>query len=132
MTDKITARDEPLILEWLNCAAASVDEAGDVWVEGPMTGHWLHADRLDDFRAWRAERMAARAIVPDANLRRAGEALYGDRWQSALARDVGVGDRRVREWVAGDRRTPPGVWDDITQLLRERRDGIDALLRDLD
>lgn len=62
----------------------------------------------------------------------AGEVLYGDRWQSALARDVGVGDRRVREWIAGDRRIPPGVWADIAALLRERRDNIDAVLRKLD
>lgn len=132
MDDKITARDEQLIREWLNCEEASVSDDGGVWVQGPMTGHWLRDDRLDAFMAWRAEWMAARAIVTDPNLKRAGEALYGDRWQSALARDLGVGDRRVREWVAGDRRIPPGVWADIAALLRDRRDAIDTILRDLD
>ncbi len=33
-----------------------------------------------------------------------GERLYGARWQSALARALGVSDRTVRRWLAGDRR----------------------------
>lgn len=131
MADKITARDEPLIREWLNCQTASVDADGDVWVEGPMVGHWLSPDKLDEFRAWRAEWLSARAIVPDPRLRLVGEALYGSRWQSDLARALGVGDRRVREWVAGDRRIPPGVWADIASLLRDRRGMIDSLLADM-
>ena len=49
MTDKITSRDEPLIREWLNCQTASVDADGDVWVEGPMVGHWLKPDKLDEY-----------------------------------------------------------------------------------
>ena len=34
-------------------------------------------------------------------LRTAGEALYGARWQSALALDLAVSDRTVRHWLAG-------------------------------
>lgn len=30
-----------------------------------------------------------------------GEALYGPRWQSALARELGVTDRTVRRWASG-------------------------------
>lgn len=35
-------------------------------------------------------------------LRAAGEALYGVRWQTALAREIGVADRTVRRWLAGN------------------------------
>lgn len=34
-------------------------------------------------------------------LRDAGEALYGPRWQSDLARDLHVADRTMRRWLAG-------------------------------
>lgn len=61
--------------------------------------------------------------MPDTlrdHLAEAGNALYGERWQSPLARDLGVGDRRVREWVSGDRTTPPGIRADLERLCRER------------
>ena len=61
-------------------------------------------------------------------LKEAGELLYGTRWQSDLARALGVGDRRVREWTAGERRTPPGVLSDIAGLLRQRQADIAAVL----
>ena len=35
------------------------------------------------------------------HLAAAGRALYGQLWQSALARDLGVNDRTMRRWVAG-------------------------------
>lgn len=49
-------------------------------------------------------------------LRLAGEQLHGSRWQSALARDLNVSDRRVRQWLAGET-IPPGVWLEIERLL---------------
>ena len=66
-----------------------------------------------------------------SRLKAAGELLYGTRWQSDLARAVGVGDRRVREWAAGERRTPPGVWVDIAGLLRDRQTEIEAMLSNI-
>ncbi len=54
-------------------------------------------------------------------LRQAGEALYGSTWQTSLAQALELSDaRRVREWLSGDRRVPPGVWDDIKRLLEAR------------
>lgn len=64
-------------------------------------------------------------------LRRCGETLFGARWQSDLAHALGIGDRRVREWLAGERRIPPGVWQDIAALLRQRQQDGMALLRDM-
>jgi len=70
--------------------------------------------------------------APLIRLRRCGEALYGSRWQSDLARALGVGDRRVREWAAGERRTPSGVWTGIASLLQQRQADVSELLRELD
>ncbi len=52
--------------------------------------------------------------------REAGEALYGARWQTALAHDLCVADRTVRRWAQGEFDIPPGVWEDIRKLIGER------------
>lgn len=56
-----------------------------------------------------------------------GEALYGPRWQSDLARDLGVADRTVRRWVAGATQVPTGVYVDLLRLVTERAAVLDAL-----
>lgn len=53
MENRITTADEEIIREWLNCETASVDADGDVWVEGPMVGHWLSEEKKVDYLAWR-------------------------------------------------------------------------------
>lgn len=73
----------------------------------------------------------SRNLGPE-HLAKAGTLLYGERWQSDLARALNVGDRRVREWIAGDRKIPPGIWADIAGLLRQRSNEGLALLRELD
>lgn len=60
-----------------------------------------------------------------AALRRAGEALYGPRWQSALAAALNVNRRTVAGWAAGTRNgypaeIPDGVANDIAALARKR------------
>ncbi|MDE0924920.1 hypothetical protein [Aurantimonas coralicida] len=57
---------------------------------------------------------------PVVFLRDAGEALYGDRWQTALARDLEVSDRTVRNWSAFKFPIPVGVQRDILALLSAR------------
>jgi len=64
-----------------------------------------------------------------ATLRTAGEALYGPRWQSALARDLGVSDRTMRRWVAGDE--APNLSRELTALLRARKKSIDRALENI-
>lgn len=54
--DKITAADEPLLMEWLNCREVSVDADGDIWVSDPMRGHWLDAASKAKYIEWRASR----------------------------------------------------------------------------
>ena len=58
-------------------------------------------------------------ITPDL-LRTIGEALYGPRWQTDLARDLAVSDRTVRRWVAGTDALPAGVAADLARLCEER------------
>jgi hypothetical protein len=63
-------------------------------------------------------------------LKRCGEALYGPRWQSDLARDLDVSDRTVRRWVAGDE-VPEGVYLDLRRLCSERAVEISELIATL-
>ena len=56
-----------------------------------------------------------------------GEALYGPRWQSELARELAVSDRTVRRWVAGTSEAPPGLYVDLLRLTQERAAVLDAL-----
>ena len=57
----------------------------------------------------------------------AGEALYGPRWQSELARDLEVSDRTMRRWVAGTTDVPAGLYIDLLRLTQERAAQLDAL-----
>jgi len=100
------------------------DPPGGVTVEqqGPFWTGWYHyLAGIDRASKWGPQQ-----------LERAGKLLYGDRWQSDLARALDVGDRRVREWAAGDRRPSAGIWADIAALLRQRQQEGLALLQELD
>lgn len=69
-------------------------------------------------------------MTPDL-LRSTGEALYGPRWQSELARALCISDRTVRRWLAGTVPIPPGLTRDLEVLcnkrIREIRDAADSL-----
>lgn len=55
-----------------------------------------------------------------SSLREIGEALYGEEWQSDLARAVGVTSRTVRRWLAGDRGTPDWLDNALLRLCADR------------
>jgi hypothetical protein len=62
-----------------------------------------------------------------------GQALYGERWQTDLTTALGVADaRRMRQWVAGDRPIPKGVWKDLRALLESRNSDIILLLNEFE
>jgi hypothetical protein len=65
---------------------------------------------------------------------KAGEALYGERWQTSLARDLGLSDgRRIRQWLSGDRPIPDGVVSsDLPNLLKSRKIKIDNTLSEIE
>ncbi len=59
----------------------------------------------------------------------AGRALYGERWQTDLARDLGLSDgRRIRQWLSDDRPIPPGIISDLKALLKSRIKAIECVL----
>ena len=60
-------------------------------------------------------------------LRDTGEALYGPRWQSDLARDLHVSDRTVRRWIAGRAGMPAGIALDLLRLCDERAQALSDL-----
>lgn len=60
-------------------------------------------------------------------LRETGEAMYGDQWQSPLARDLGVAVRTVQRWAAGVNAPGDGVYMDLLRLTQERAMILDAL-----
>lgn len=60
-------------------------------------------------------------------LRQAGEALYGERWQTPLSRDLGVTDRTMRNWAAGRHEVPVDVPDKLLTILRKRGDSMARL-----
>ena len=62
------------------------------------------------------------------HLAAAGRALYGQLWQSALARDLGVNDRTMRRWVSGQE-PPETIWADVISLLAARRQTIHDTMR---
>ena len=63
-------------------------------------------------------------------LQRCGEALYGPRWQSDLARDLGVSDRTVRRWAAG-MPIPDGVIAELITLCRNRTAAIHDIIKSM-
>lgn len=65
------------------------------------------------------------------HLRAVGEALYGPNWQTPLSEALGVADRTVRRWAAGDFEIPDGVWADIGKLCRKRGLKLEKLACDI-
>lgn len=60
-----------------------------------------------------------------------GRAMYGDQWQSALARDLNLSDaRRIRYWLTG-RAIPVGIWADISALLKQKQMNLEVVVKKL-
>ena len=49
----------------------------------------------------------------------AGHAVYGDDWQSPMARDLGITGRHLRRWVAGERPVPAWVDGMLAGILKQ-------------
>ena len=57
---------------------------------------------------------------PSRMLCRVGEALYGDRWQRAVAREVDVSDRAVRYWASDAVAPPHEINDELMRMVTDR------------
>lgn len=60
-----------------------------------------------------------------------GLALYGKTWQTQLGNALGTDSRRIRQWLAGERSVPVGVWADIKLLAEQRKAEIVELITKL-
>jgi|TARA_B100000949_G_C14264817_1_gene444496 hypothetical protein len=66
---------------------------------------------------------------PRVFLAKAGEALYGSRWQTELARALGYKEgRQVRQWMNLDRKIPEQALEKVRELLQSRIKTLSALL----
>ena len=65
-------------------------------------------------------------------LRRAGEALYGERWQTPLSRDLGVTDRTIRNWAASRHDCPDDLSARLLGVLRTRGENMSHLISRLE
>lgn len=65
-----------------------------------------------------------------ALLAAAGQLLYGPRWQSDLARDIGRARTVIAEAMAGKRNVTPATWARVLKLLKARNVDIRAFLKE--
>ena len=62
----------------------------------------------------------------------AGQLLFGERWQTELARALGLSDgRRIRQWLSGDRPIPVGISDDLRELLEDRSSKMELIVKQI-
>jgi len=69
----------------------------------------------------------AESMSPEL-LRRVGEALYGDQWQTPLSRELEVADRTVRRWLSGRMQPHPDITAYLYRLVCERRDALQGVV----
>lgn len=61
-----------------------------------------------------------------------GRAVYGERWQTALARDLRISDRTIRRWSVGSSPIPKSMERDIWAVVEDRSDESRSLLYEVD
>jgi DNA-binding XRE family transcriptional regulator len=61
-------------------------------------------------------------------LHTAGEALFGDQWQRALARAIGVNERTMRRWAAGGK-TPDWLPEKLAALADAKIEKLRSILK---
>ena len=67
----------------------------------------------------------------DALLVRAARSLYGDQWQSPIARDLQMSDRHIRRIAAGQASARPGMLVDMWRLIIERQLEMDEIIDEI-
>jgi hypothetical protein len=72
--------------------------------------------------------MKSADVVTASDLAAAGHALYGGRWQTALAHDLHVSDRTMRRWLAGEFAIPHAVAVELRAVLVERLNTIGGMV----
>ena len=62
-------------------------------------------------------------------LKMIGMAMFGEQWQSAIAKKLGVNDRTVRRWVAGEIQINQNIFADLQRAIIERQRQLQLTLR---
>jgi hypothetical protein len=73
--------------------------------------------------------MKSTDVMTPNDLANAGRALYGDRWQTALAHALHVSDRTMRRWLAGDFSIPAAIVSELRSVLVERLNTLGGMVR---
>jgi hypothetical protein len=58
----------------------------------------------------------------------AGRAMFGGQWKAGLARSLGFTDRTINRWLSGRVEPRAGVFVDLLNVLRERREELTRLI----
>lgn len=58
-----------------------------------------------------------------------GLSMFGEQWQSAIAKKLGVNDRTVRRWVAGEIQINQNIFADLQRAIIERQRQLQLTLR---
>lgn len=58
-----------------------------------------------------------------------GVAMFGEQWQSAIAKKLGVNDRTVRRWAAGEIQINQNIFADLERALVQRQKDLRLTLR---
>ncbi len=58
-----------------------------------------------------------------------GVAMFGEQWQSAIAKKLGVNDRTVRRWAAGEIQINQNIFADLERALIQRQSDLRLTLR---
>lgn len=65
-------------------------------------------------------------------LANAGQLLYGDLWQSALARALDVDNRTVRRWASGESAIKQSIANEIIELLKNNQEQINQFIETME
>ncbi len=61
-----------------------------------------------------------------------GNALFGNQWQSAMARALGKAVNTTQRWADGSRNPGPAARRELLELMRDRRDELIKLIAALE
>ena len=62
-------------------------------------------------------------------LKMIGLSMFGEQWQSAIAKKLGVNDRTVRRWAAGEIQINQNIFADLQRAIIERQRQLQLTLR---
>lgn len=119
--DIINAKDQDEVMRLMDKIPSDLTDPKDKMEFDAQGAFWLgyyhYAKLADDVKEFGAD-----------ELTEVGRALYGEQWQTNLAKDLELSDaRRIRYWLTG-RKIPIGVWVDIAALLKQKHMTINSIL----